>query len=86
MGIYARDGSIRVTSVEDGLPITVLPHPDEAGRIGQYARDGSIRVTVVGYQDPTEVASIRDQESIVIGSDTYTFTVVNGEITNIVVS
>lgn len=49
MGLYAKDGSYRVTIVEDGgLPVTI--NDNEAGRVGVYARDGSLRVTIVASE------------------------------------
>jgi hypothetical protein len=86
MGVYARDGSLNVTLVDDGPPVTTSdPGP------GVYARDGSYRVTVVSGGLPTDGAVIEDQTALqipVTGTyvDTVTFTVLNNVITEITLS
>jgi hypothetical protein len=86
MGIYARDGSLNVTLVDDGQPITTSDDMD-----GVYARDGSLRVTIVSGGLPADGAVVQDTDVLqipVTGNyvDTVTFTVENNEITAITLS
>lgn len=68
MGVQAKDGSLRVT-VTDG---------ETAG--GAYAPDGSMRVSLA----EDSAAIVPDGFELEIGGTTYTFTVTNGVITNLV--
>jgi hypothetical protein len=73
MSFYAKDGSVRVTLVSDGQPVST------EGGYGLYAKDGSWRVSVVGGAGVV----ITDGAEVTVGGNTYTFTVVDGEITDI---
>ena len=78
MGLYAPDGSYRVT-VTDGdgtMPVAV-----NDSRVGLYARDGSYRVTVVSADGLSVL--VTNGDSVTIGGTTYTFTVSDGAITAI---
>lgn len=85
-GVYAPDGSLRVTLVDDGPPVTVSDTSP-----GVYAHDGSYRVTIVGIASTGGGAVVSDSDSLqipVTGTyvDTVTFTVSGNEVTALVLS
>jgi hypothetical protein len=61
MGIYAPDGSLKVTLTEGGLPVTSTG----TGR-GVYAPDGSYRVTVVSGGLGSDEAIVQDLDEVTV--------------------
>jgi hypothetical protein len=80
-----KDGSINVT-ITDGSTKVPKQAPDgslyvslaDGETVGVNGKDGSMRVTIVGNP-----AIVTDEMEVTIGDTTYTFTVTDGEITNI---
>lgn len=82
VGSYMPDLPEDQLIVEDGDPISVLNSEDDEVATGALAVSSNEASVVL----PATVAVVSDSEAIVIGQDTYTITVVDGAITNIVVS
>lgn len=83
MAIQSKDGSLNVT-ITDGTTQVPKQAPDgslyvsisDGTTVGVNGKDGSTRVTVTGG-----AAVVTDGLELEVGGSTYTFTVVDGEIT-----